>query len=81
MPRTSVARGAIGRSSYEAVRKHIEQGKRATEAFALVAEASGRSKATVQTAYYRIARSPARRRWREAAAASQAGARREAWFE
>jgi hypothetical protein len=57
MPKTSVARGAIGRSSYEAVRKHIEQGKRATEAFALVAEASGRSKATVQTAYYRIARS------------------------
>ena len=57
MPEAPAARGAIGRSTYEAVRKHIEQGKKATEAFALVAEVTGRSKATVQTAYYRIARS------------------------
>jgi hypothetical protein len=57
MPARPAARGTIGRASYDAVRKHIEQGKKATEAFALVAEATGRSKGTVQTAYYRIARS------------------------
>lgn len=54
---TSGARGSIGRASYEAVRRHIGDGKRATEAFKLVAEQTGRSAATVQTAYYRIARS------------------------
>jgi hypothetical protein len=50
-------RGSIGKASYEAVRKHIEAGKKATEAFRLVAEETGRSTATVQTAYYRVARS------------------------
>ena len=50
-------RGSIGKASYDAVRKHIDEGKKATEAFRLVAEESGRSPATVQTAYYRIARS------------------------
>jgi hypothetical protein len=57
MPETSAARGTIGRASYDAVRAHIEHGKKATEAFTLVAEATGRSKATVQAAYYSIARS------------------------
>ena len=50
-------RGSIGKASYDAVRKHIDEGKKATEAFRLVAEESGRSTATVQTAYYRVARS------------------------
>jgi hypothetical protein len=50
-------RGSIGKASYDAVRKHIDQGKKATEAFRLVAEETGRSTATVQTAYYRVARS------------------------
>src|SRR3954469_26018235 len=53
----SGARGSIGKASYEAVRKHIDAGKKATEAFKLVAEETGRSTATVQTAYYRVARS------------------------
>jgi hypothetical protein len=50
-------RGSIGKASYEAVRKHIDAGKKATEAFRLVAQETGRSTATVQTAYYRVARS------------------------
>ena len=37
----SAARGGIGRASYEAVRKHIDAGKKATEAFKLVAEETG----------------------------------------
>ncbi len=53
----SGARGGVGRASYEAVRRHIDEGKKATEAFKLVAEQTGRSAATVQTAYYRVARS------------------------
>src|SRR3954447_6180784 len=53
----SAARGGIGKASYEAVRKHIDAGKKATEAFRLVAQETGRSTATVQTAYYRVARS------------------------
>ncbi len=53
----SGARGSIGKASYEAVRKHIDAGKKATEAFRLVAQETGRSTATVQTAYYRVARS------------------------
>jgi hypothetical protein len=84
-------RGSIGKASYEAVRKHIDEGKKATEAFRLVADATGRSAATVQTSYYRVARSlpggggvqlrsrkkaPARRGARNAASASSAGARR-----
>ena len=39
------------------MRKHIDAGKKATEAFKLVAQETGRSTATVQTAYYRVARS------------------------
>jgi hypothetical protein len=53
----SGTRGSIGQASYEAVRKHIDEGKKATEAFRLVAQETGRSTATVQTAYYRVARS------------------------
>src|SRR5215210_6145131 len=53
----SAERGSVGKASYEAVQKHIQAGKKATEAFRLVAEESGRSTATVQTAYYRVARS------------------------
>jgi hypothetical protein len=53
----SGARGSIGKASYDAVRKHITAGKKATEAFRLVAQETGRSTATVQTAYYRVARS------------------------
>ncbi len=53
----SAERGSVGKASYEAVRKHIDAGKKATEAFRLVAEETGRSTATVQTAYYRVARS------------------------
>jgi hypothetical protein len=53
----SGVRGSIGKASYEAVRKHIDAGKKATEAFRLVAQETGRSTATVQTAYYRVARS------------------------
>ena len=53
----SGARGSIGKASYEAVRKHIDAGRKATEAFKLVAQETGRSTATVQTAYYSVARS------------------------
>jgi hypothetical protein len=83
-------RGSIGKASYEAVRKHIDAGKKATEAFRLVAEETGRSTATVQTAYYRVARSlpdgggvqlrprkkAASRRGAKAAGTNSAGARR-----
>jgi hypothetical protein len=49
-------RGTIGKQTYAAVRAQIKQGKKATQAFAIVAEQTGRSAATVATAYYRIAR-------------------------
>jgi hypothetical protein len=87
----SGTRGSIGKASYEAVRKHIDAGKKATEAFRLVAEETGRSTATVQTAYYRVARSlpdgggvqlrprkkpGAKRQAAKAAGVSRTGARR-----
>ena len=50
-------RGEIGKQTYEAVKSHISMGKKATEAFRLVAHETGRSVGTVQTSYYRIARS------------------------
>ena len=37
----SGTRGSIGKASYEAVRKHIDEGKKATEAFRLVAQETG----------------------------------------
>ena len=50
-------RGEIGKQTYAAVKSHIAKGRKATEAFKLVAQESGRSVGTVQTSYYRIARS------------------------
>jgi hypothetical protein len=49
-------RGGIGRQTFELVYELISSGKRPTEAFAIVAADSGRSAATVATAYYRVAR-------------------------
>jgi hypothetical protein len=49
-------RGEIGRQTFEAVQALVRQGNRTTEAFAKVAEKTGRSAATVATAYYRVAR-------------------------
>jgi hypothetical protein len=49
-------RGQIGRQTFDMARELIDQGKKPTEAFTLVAERTGRSAATVATAYYRIAR-------------------------
>jgi hypothetical protein len=49
-------RGQIGRQTFDMARELIDQGKKPTEAFTIVAERTGRSAATVATAYYRIAR-------------------------
>jgi hypothetical protein len=49
-------RGQIGRQTFDMARELIGQGKKPTEAFTIVAERTGRSAATVATAYYRIAR-------------------------
>src|SRR3954447_23631055 len=54
---TQPRRGEVGRQTYEMVQRRIGEGKKATEAFAEVAEQTGRSAATVATAYYRTARS------------------------
>ena len=54
---TDTQRGEIGKQTYEAVKNHIAAGRKATEAFKLVAQETGRSVGTVQTSYYRIARS------------------------
>jgi hypothetical protein len=54
---TEMQRGEIGKQTYEAVKAHITNGRKATEAFKLVAQETGRSVGTVQTSYYRIARS------------------------
>jgi hypothetical protein len=48
--------GTIGRQTFDMAHALIEGGKRPTEAFATVAERTGRSAATVATAYYRVAR-------------------------
>jgi hypothetical protein len=50
-------RGEIGKQTYEKVQALIASGKKPTEAFAAVADQTGRSPATVATAYYRTARS------------------------
>jgi hypothetical protein len=52
----SGARGQVGRQTFDMARELIKEGKKPTEAFAAVAERTGRSAATVATAYYRIAR-------------------------
>lgn len=49
-------RGQIGRQTFDMARELISEGKKPTEAFTIVAERTGRSAATVATAYYRIAR-------------------------
>lgn len=49
-------RGQVGRQTFDMARELIKEGKKPTEAFAIVAERTGRSAATVATAYYRIAR-------------------------
>jgi hypothetical protein len=49
-------RGQIGRQTFDMARALIKDGKKPTEAFNIVAERTGRSAATVATAYYRIAR-------------------------
>src|SRR5882672_8766512 len=53
---TPGTRGQVGRQTIDMARELIKQGKKPTEAFAAVAERTGRSAATVATAYYRIAR-------------------------
>jgi hypothetical protein len=49
-------RGTIGRQTFERAHTLISSGKKPTEAFAIVAAETGRSAATVATAYYRVAR-------------------------
>ena len=49
-------RGQIGRQTFDMARALIKDGKKPTEAFNIVAERTGRSAATVATAYYRVAR-------------------------
>jgi uncharacterized protein YoaH (UPF0181 family) len=49
-------RGAVGRQTFERVRELVDQGMAKQTAFQQVADESGRSKQTVQTAYYRLAR-------------------------
>jgi hypothetical protein len=53
---TTGTRGQVGRQTFDMARELIKEGKKPTEAFAAVAERTGRSAATVATAYYRIAR-------------------------
>ena len=53
---TPGTRGQVGRQTFDMARELIKDGKKPTEAFAAVAERTGRSAATVATAYYRIAR-------------------------
>ncbi len=53
---TPGTRGQVGRQTFDMARELIQGGKKPTEAFAAVAERTGRSAATVATAYYRIAR-------------------------
>jgi hypothetical protein len=80
------ARGSIGRQTFELAHNLISSGKKPTEAFALVAAETGRSAATVATAYYRVARTipggagvkqrPRRGKSGAAAAAKTSAARR-----
>jgi hypothetical protein len=78
-------REGIGRQTFELAHALIASGKRPTEAFAMVAADTGRSAATVATAYYRVARTipggagvkqRARRGARRAPAAPAAATRR-----
>ena len=51
------SRGSIGRDTYDRVRALVDQGMKRQEAFQRVAEDTNRTAATVQTAFYRVARS------------------------
>lgn len=53
----STPRGSIGEQTYQDVRVLVDQGRTTSAAIREVAEATGRSAGTVQTAYYRVARS------------------------
>ncbi len=53
----STPRGSIGEQTYQDVRALVDQGRTTSAAIREVAESSGRSAGTVQTAYYRVARS------------------------
>jgi hypothetical protein len=75
------SRGQVGRETFDAVQALVVDGRKRTEAFAIVAERTGRSAATVATAYYRVARATpghggVRLRPRRAAPARSAAARR-----
>jgi hypothetical protein len=86
-PEAPAARGTIGRQTFELAHTLISSGKKPTEAFAIVAAETGRSAATVATAYYRVARTipggagvkqrPRRGRRSAAVAPAKAGARRQ----
>ena len=80
----AAGRGGIGRHTFELAHALISSGKKPTEAFAIVAADTGRSAATIATAYYRVARTipggagvkqRARRGRRNASAGSAAGTR------
>lgn len=53
----STPRGSIGEQTYQDVRALVDDGRTTSAAIREVAESSGRSAGTVQTAYYRVARS------------------------
>jgi hypothetical protein len=53
---TRSGRGTIGRQTFERAHTLIGAGTKPTAAFAIVASETGRSAATVATAYYRVAR-------------------------
>jgi hypothetical protein len=82
---SAAGRGGIGRQTFELAHALISSGTKPTEAFAIVAADTGRSPATVATAYYRVARTipggagvkqRARRGRRRASAGSAAATRR-----
>ena len=82
---SAAGREGVGRQTFELAHSLISSGKRPTQAFAIVAADTGRSAATVATAYYRVARTipggagvkqRARRGRRSASAGPAAGTRR-----
>jgi hypothetical protein len=82
---SAAGRGGVGRQTFERAHALISSGEKPTEAFAIVAADTGRSAATVATAYYRVARTipggagvkqRARRSRRSASAGTAAAPRR-----
>ena len=53
---SSAARGSVAQQTFEQVQALLREGLRPTEAFARLSEQTGRSAATIATAYYRAAR-------------------------